>query len=90
MVLAMRWSVRVLRIPCCNGPRRLDPEFPVGDAFIADKVGNRFEDSIVVRWFVEDVNGCLIHLNKEKRGLLCLCGTVGYASGFTVGYAFST
>ena len=75
MVLVIRLSVRVFNIPCCHGPRRLDPRFPVGDVFIADKVGNRFEDSIVVRWFAEDVDGRLTHLNEEKRGSLCFsCG----------------
>jgi len=77
MVLVMRWSVRVFNIPCCDGPRRLDLPFPVGDVFIADKDGNRFEDSIAVRWFVEDVDGCLIHLTRESG----VCSVVHVVQG---------
>jgi len=69
MVLVMRWSVRVFNIPCCHGPR-LNPPFPVGDVFIADKFGNRSENSIGVGQFVADDDGRFIHFNNEKRGSL--------------------
>ena len=61
----------MLDIPCCRGPKTLGPEFPVGDEFIADKVGNRLVASIVAGQFVEGANRGLINLNEEKRGLLC-------------------
>jgi len=58
----MWWSVWGFNIACSPGSRRLDPPFPAGDVFIADKVGNRGEDNSS-RGFVEDVDGHLIHLN---------------------------
>jgi len=59
----------MLGIPCCDGPNGLDPAFPVGDVFMADKVGNRLADSMAVGQFIK-MNRGLIHLNQEKRGLL--------------------
>jgi len=59
----------MLGIPYCDGPNGLDPVFPVGDVFMADKVGNRLADSMAVGQFIK-MNRGLIHLNQEKRGLL--------------------